>query len=89
MSAYTPLGEIDVTDRGFECIVFKDLAGTDCFLQQSSLIDDDEESPLLVNPGTSAVWLGILDNPMHLNRRQVKRLVAILELWIDCGRFAE
>ena len=80
------------TERGFERIEFKDLYGNECSLQQSSLADFEP-------PGTSAVWLGCehetfhhIDHQpigarMHLDFDQVKRLIPLLQKWVDTGSF--
>lgn len=85
-----PLGPLDHTSRGFELIEFKDRYGEKCTLQMSSLADYEQ-------PGTSAVWLGpdqvkvhlgeqLLPH-MHLDREQVKALIAHLSAWLDNGSF--
>lgn len=50
----TPLGDVELTSRGFEIVKFPDLYNTPCSLQQSSLAT-------LTKPGTSAIWLGTDD----------------------------
>ncbi len=83
----TPLGRIQETDRNFEIIRFKDKYSNPCSLQQSSLAEYSQ-------PGTSAVWLGV-DLPtettvrMHLDLKQVKALIAVLEFWTEHGKFGE
>jgi hypothetical protein len=95
----TPLGDLNLTQRGFECIVFEDRYEQKCSLQQSSIFDDEHAS----QPGATAVWLGIdrqteprdgmFDSAnltrMHLDRKGVQALVAVLETWLKCGSFAE
>lgn len=79
MSVDLPLDlKVERTGRGFEIIHFKDCYGKDCSLQQSSLA-------LYEEPGTSAVWLGVGDERMHLTVKQVKSLVAKLSLWAETG----
>jgi len=92
----TPLGKVDYTKRQFQIIRFKDRYDTPCSLQQSSLADYNP-------PGSSAIWLGIdrQDSPhdgmfdaanqtrMHLDLKQAKALVAVLEQWIASGSFGE
>lgn len=92
----TPLGPIELTNRGFEMIRFNDRYGTPCSLQQSSIADYEP-------PGSSAVWLGIdrqavphdglfadeNQTRMHLDLEQVKALIAVLEMWVQTGDFAE
>lgn len=93
----TPLGEIGKTNRGFEIILFQDRYGTPCSLQQSSIFDD-EWADL---PGSTAIWLGVdshvgkhdgmFDNGnktrMHIDLKQARALVAVLETWIATGGF--
>lgn len=47
--------EVKTTARGFELIAFKDIYGTPCSLQQSSIVLDDWGC------GGSAIWLGTDD----------------------------
>lgn len=68
------------TDRGFELIPFDDIYGNHCSLQQSSLAR-------YTQPGSSAVWLGVGDNRMHLDCDLVKALIGELEAWLETGRF--
>lgn len=74
------LGPIETTARGFEIICFKDYNDNNCSLQQSSLA-------LYEPPGTSAIWLGIDENRMHLSLEQVKVLAGTLQEWVDGGTF--
>jgi len=92
----TPLGKLELTERQFEIIHFQDRYRTPCTLQQSSLA---EFNP----PGSSAVWLGVdrqqgqhdglfdqaNQTRMHLDLKQVKALIAVLEMWVETGKFAE
>lgn len=73
--------EIRNTERGFEIINFKDEYGLECSLQQSSLADFKQ-------PGSSAIWLGVNNNRMHLKLDQVKELNDFLTRWIRTGSFA-
>ena len=80
------------TERGFERIEFHDRYGKECSLQQSSLAT-------FMEPGTSAIWLGCehesidpkdggpLGGRMHLSLDQVKRLIPLLQKWVDDGCF--
>jgi hypothetical protein len=95
----TPLGKVAETKRSFELILFKDRYETPCSLQQSSIFDDEHAD----KPGATAVWLGVdrqttphdgmfdaaNQTRMHLDRKQVQSLVAVLETWLKCGSFAE
>ncbi len=74
------LGTVQATDRGFAFIEFRDRSGRACSLQQSSLADREP-------PGTSAVWLGVEKERMHLDVEQAKALVAELKAWLKTGRF--
>jgi hypothetical protein len=95
----TPLGDLNLTERNFEVIVFEDRYENQCSLQQSSIFDDEHWD----HPGATAVWLGIdrqrgprdgmfdaaNQTRMHLDRKGVQALVAVLETWLKCGSFAE
>lgn len=75
------LSEIKTNPRGFEFIEFEDYNGQSCSLQQSSLA-------LYEPPGTSAIWLGVGDQRMHLSLEQTQALLSILETWVKEGSFA-
>ena len=95
----TPLGPVTDTNRHFELILFRDRYETPCSLQQSSIFDDEHAN----QPGATAVWLGVdrqtnrrdgmfdaaNQTRMHLDRKQVQSLVAVLETWLKCGSFTE
>ena len=77
--------EVTKTDRGFELIEHPmyppDTAGS-CvrLVQQSSAIaTDGDEIP---DPGTSYLWIG---DDHHLNRDEVRSLVAHLRAWLTTG----
>lgn len=84
------LGKLEHTARGFELIEFQDHNGEPCSLQASSLAEYEK-------PGTSAVWLGCelvkvhlgetLKPRMHLDRKQVKALIAHLSAWLKNDTF--
>ena len=78
------LGKVKRTSRGFQYIPFFDHNGQGCSLQQSSLA-------MYEPPGTSAIWIGVDENEpsnrMHLTLDMVKKLVAVLQNWIDTGYF--
>ena len=98
-TAKTPLGTATLTEREFEIIEFKDYYKSPCTLQQSSMTDAE----FFDYPGARAVWLGIdrQDGPhdgmldaanmtrMHLDRDGVRKLIAVLEMWLETGHFAE
>jgi hypothetical protein len=74
------LGKVKTIGRGFQIITFRDRYECDCSLQQSSLAEYEL-------PGSSAVWLGTDKDRMHLDRKQVKKLVDVLSLWLETGGF--
>lgn len=80
MKEKNKLGTVERTARGFEIIEFKDRYEKPCSLQQSSLA-------VLDKPGTSAVWLGIPEYRMHLDRGQVEALVNHLKSWLSKDTF--
>lgn len=73
------LGEIKLTQRGFERIEFSDADNDKCSLQQSSATTGEP-------PGASFIWLGC-ETRMHLNREQVKALTEHLVNWLNTGSF--
>jgi hypothetical protein len=88
------LGKVEDTIRNFEIIHFKDRYNTPCSLQQSSLADYQQ-------PGSSAVWLGVdlqtgkhdgmfdaaNQTRMHLDLKQVEKLIQTLQRWVTTGSF--
>ncbi len=76
----TEIFPVKHTIKNFEIIEFYDRNNQICQLQQSSLADYEP-------PGSSAIWLGIKENRMHLNLTQVKILVNTLNNWIEFGSF--
>lgn len=77
---------INLTDRGFERIEFKDRTGCECSLQQSSAIGDVPNA--MGRPGASFVWLGCdAGGRMHLDRDMVIALCYRLENWLHTGLF--
>ncbi len=71
---------VRLTDRGFEYIEFKDRYGEQSELQQSSLAEYEQ-------PGTSAIWLGLTKERMHLDRIRVEWMIEKLQSWLDTGSF--
>lgn len=72
------------TIRGFTSIKFKDLYNQDCSLQKSSIATTD------------AIWLGVtntgdllgnkdVNNRMHLDQNQVKKLLPYLIKFVETG----
>jgi len=53
---------------------FIDLNDNICSIQESSLAGQD------------AIWLGIDNNRMHLNKKQVKQLVLKMQKFLETGR---
>lgn len=68
------------TERGFELIKFKDIYGSECSLQQSSIA-------LCEAPGTGAIWFGVENNRMHIDLKLLKTLLPYLENWVKDGSF--
>jgi len=81
------LGPVFTTNRGFDCIEFRDAHRVKCSLQQSSAIDDTERG--MENPGSSFLWLGTQIERMHLSRDQVTALVGHLQTWLELGSLDE
>jgi hypothetical protein len=75
-------GDVRATAKGFEYVPFTDLYGAQCSLQQSSLATFEQ-------PGSSAIWLGVEDCRMHLDRSQVAMLIAVLKTWYETGSFIQ
>ncbi len=71
---------VRLTDRGFEYIEFEDRYGEQSELQQSSLAEFEQ-------PGTSAIWLGLKNKRMHLDRIRVEWMIERLQSWLDTGSF--
>lgn len=69
------------TSRGFDVVDIKDANRQSGSLQASSAIMY-EDAP----PGTSAVWLGVDDSRLHLNREMVDELIDLLSNWKKTGR---
>lgn len=59
------LGKAVNSARGFPYIEFKDRYGAPCCLQASSLAEYEK-------PGTSAVWLGVVDTKPQIMASQAK-----------------
>lgn len=74
------------TNRGFGLVTFKDLYGDECSLQESSLATE------------ACIWLG-MDKPkevegtvlgrMHLNQKQAKSLIKLLNFFVKTGYVPE
>ena len=80
--------KIEKTARGFKIVKFKDVYGCDCSLQESSSAEEER------------VWLGCDNCPpkhpvtgeelnprMHLNVKQIKKLIKYLQNFVDTGSF--
>lgn len=61
------------TDRGFVRGEFIDRYGSSCSIQESSLL------------GENAIWLGCVDNRMHLTQEMVSALLPLLQLFVETG----
>ena len=77
--------EVRATERGFERIDFWDCNYRACSLQQSSLALFDYSRDALLPPGSSALWLGVGDERMHLSTDHVEALIKHLMVWLDTG----
>lgn len=76
--------KIKKNSRHFKYVSFEDLNGSKCSVQESSLATDN------------AIWLGV-DSPsseyriekasvrMHLNQKQVKKLIPFLQKFVETG----
>ena len=62
-----------ITENGYKIIEFQDLYAKNCSIQESSLATDN------------AIWIGVNDNRMHLNKEQVIELIPILKKFADTG----
>ena len=93
----TPLGKVTKTERGFEIIKFKDRYDTPCSLQQSSLADREPSGASAIWLGVErqdrrlkrkhdSMFLANATR-MHIDLKQAKALVAVLEMWTECGSF--
>ncbi len=77
-------GEMTKTGRGFEKVIFRDTAGLDFSVQQSSAVGDYDDS--ISRPGTSFLWLGSENGSrMHINREQVEWLTKSMNHWLQTG----
>ena len=66
------LGAYKKTGRGFAVVEFRYAYGYKCSLQQSSAIGDDDDA--IGNPGSSFVWLGVIDPQPQVMKSQAKAL---------------
>jgi len=89
------------TQRGFALAEFKDKYGAVCSIQKSSLATDDciwlgvddADPQVMDNKGKwKKVKLPkdtICNTRMHLTRKQVKKLLPLLELFVETGELTE
>lgn len=77
----------EYTNRNFQRIGFTDYSGDECAVWQSSAIDNTERG--MEHPGSSCLWLGTLEQPMHLSREHVGELINVLQTWLDTGKLWE
>ena len=61
------------TNRGFRLVSFIDSYGYDCSIQESS------------NAEKACIWMGIRDERMHLSQSEVKKLIPILQGFVERG----
>lgn len=89
------------TKRGFEIVEFKDFNGVECKIQKSSLATDDAiwfgaKEIGLQEFRSGNGWMPVeleqseghhfvANNSMHLNRKQVKKLLPILQNFVETG----
>jgi len=74
--------KIEKTERGFEVVEFKDIYGSECSLQQSSIITFNYRKP-----GAGAIWFGVDNNRMHIDLSLLKELLPYLQRWVENGSF--
>jgi len=72
-SASSGLGE------GWGYVVFEDSFGRVCSIQEDSVAD-------YLPPGSSALWIGLDKDRIHLHLEGVKWLIAELQTWVDTCR---
>jgi len=68
---------------GLPSLNFDDNYGKECMIQPSSLVGAAHDWKIA---GSSCLWLGTFDDPMHLKRHEVKYLVARLNKWLETGK---
>ena len=62
-----------ITERGFSILFFWDTNNLECSLQSSSTATEE------------CIWLGFNKNRMHLNQKQVKKLLPYLKNFVETG----
>jgi len=72
--------------RGFQRVELDGPIGIDLHLQQSSVVGDYHDA--INRPGTSAVWIGVGCQRLHLNREQAMFVLRHLRSWVAFGHFA-
>ena len=65
---------LGATERGFEKAKFSDIYGENCSIQESSLASQ------------SAIWLGVDDHRMHLDRDMAAALIPLLWQFVATGK---
>lgn len=73
----------EVTPRGFELLKFKDIYNIECTVQQSSIFIEDGPA------GSSALWVGVASDRMHLDRERVAELIKVMQNWLNTGSLIE
>ena len=85
------------TDRGWTFCEFDDLYDRRCYVQDSSLAFENaiwlgvrDANPLILKPGEG--WVSVefpegtlFTTQMHINQKQAKELVKVLERFIESG----
>lgn len=74
----------EFTNRGFQKISFTDERGASCSIQQSSAWLDETSKP-----GESALWLGMGEHRMHLDRDRTEYLIEKLTMFLRDGNLFE
>jgi len=66
--------KVKKTERGFSIAKFKDQKKQECCIQKSS------------TAGLDCIWLGMVGTDrMHLSQKQVKKLIPLLQKFVDTG----
>lgn len=68
------LGNIELTNRGFQKIIFKDSYNVNCSLQESSSV-------------IPRIWLGVHELRMNLDIEKTEELIKHLQNWVDKQTF--
>lgn len=88
------------TSRGFGLIEFRDRNNIECSVQKSSIATEnciwlgcDDADPRYFDPYSDCTWKKlevpndtVFNTRMHLNQKQVKKLLPILQKFIETGQ---